>query len=96
MKVFVSIFVVVFALSSCSSVKQVQQQSASGQITSLSPELTKGKELFEQSCQKCHALPVPSAKSVEQWNTIMPVMAGKARLDDAAHIAIKNYILAMK
>ena len=58
--------------------------------------MANGKELFEQSCQKCHALPVPSAKSTEQWNTILPVMAKKARLDEASHLAIKNYILALK
>lgn len=55
--------------------------------------LAKGQTIFENSCGKCHDLPNPSDHSAQDWVGIMNSMAPKARLTDAQHEMVYDYIV---
>lgn len=53
-----------------------------------SPEQT----AFETTCAKCHKLPNPSAKTVEDWKRIVDIMQRKGKFDDTVKGQILNYL----
>lgn len=59
-------------------------------------KLAQGKVIFENSCKKCHDLPVPTAFSSVQWVGIMNSMAPKAKLNDEQHQLVYDYIVSVK
>ncbi len=58
----------------------------------LSPELAEGKNLYENSCGRCHKLYDPKKYSQEEWKPILTRMQKKAKLDDTQMASISNYI----
>ncbi|WP_264536737.1 c-type cytochrome [Flavobacterium sp. N1736] len=60
--------------------------------TELTPELAEGKNLYENSCVKCHKLYEPKKFSQEEWKPILTRMQKKAHLDDTQMASISNYI----
>ena len=61
-------------------------------VTMLTIELYKSKNLYENSCNKCHKLYSPSEFSKEEWPRILHKMQRKAKLDDPQIAGIQNYI----
>lgn len=57
--------------------------------------LTKGKELFKESCGKCHSLKKAFAHTPEDVVKIMPKMAKKAHVNATDAQLIQQYILTM-
>ena len=53
-----------------------------------SPEQT----AFETTCAKCHKLPNPSSKTVEDWKRIVDIMQRKGKFDDAVKGQIITYL----
>ena len=53
---------------------------------------TEGKTLYEAKCQKCHKLKNVDNFTAEQWNKILPNMAGKAKLESEETAKIDVYI----
>ncbi|PIF33416.1 diheme cytochrome c [Flavobacterium sp. 9] len=60
--------------------------------TTLTPELAEGKNLYENSCARCHKLYDPKKFSQEDWKPILVRMQKKAKLDDTQMTSISNYI----
>ncbi|WHF50627.1 cytochrome C [Chryseobacterium gotjawalense] len=58
--------------------------------------LAQGKVVFDNSCGKCHDLPNPTAHSAQNWVGIMNSMAPKAKLNDAQHQMVYDYIVSVK
>src|SRR5579872_2715819 len=44
-------------------------------------DLTQGKSLYEQNCQRCHDLKKPESENESEWRGIMPHMSRKAHID---------------
>lgn len=61
-------------------------------VTELTPELAEGKNLYDNSCGKCHKLYEPKKFSQEEWKPILTRMQKKAHLDDVQMASISNYI----
>lgn len=60
--------------------------------TELTPELAEGKNLYENSCARCHKLYEPAKFTKEEWQPILVRMQKKAKLDDPGMASITNYI----
>lgn len=60
--------------------------------TELAPELTEGKNMYENNCAKCHKLFEPKKFTQEEWHPILVKMQKKAKLDDVQIASITNYI----
>ena len=58
--------------------------------------LAQGKTIFENSCGKCHDLPSPTEHDAQQWVGIMNWMAPKARLNEAQHKMVYDYVTSVK
>jgi cytochrome c5 len=90
----VAVAALAVVLFSCAS-KTVAVQTAPTEVaktTVLSPELVEGKNLYENSCARCHKLYAPTAYSKENWQPILTRMQVKAHLDDVKMASISNYI----
>lgn len=57
-------------------------------------ELTKGKMLFEQNCNKCHKYHKPEEHTELEWMSIIPVMSSRAKLDQVSQSYILKYAVA--
>ncbi|MFH6992322.1 cytochrome c [Flavobacterium sp. FlaQc-48] len=60
--------------------------------TVLTPELAEGKNLYENSCARCHKLYEAKKFTQEEWKPILTRMQKKAKLDDTQMASISNYI----
>lgn len=60
--------------------------------TELTPALAEGKNLYENSCARCHKLYDPKKFSQEDWKPILVRMQKKAKVDDTQIALISNYI----
>ncbi len=58
--------------------------------------LAQGKAIFTNSCSKCHDLPNPGDHTAQEWVGIMNWMAPKAKLNDAQHQMVYDYIVSAK
>ena len=58
----------------------------------LIPELAEGKNLYENSCVRCHKSFEPKKFTQEDWKPILVKMQKKAHLDDTQMASISNYI----
>jgi len=58
----------------------------------LAPELAEGKNLYENSCARCHKLYDAKKFTQEEWKPILTRMQKKAKLDDTQMASISNYI----
>ena len=65
-----------------------------GTMTNTVESLAMGKTVYENSCAKCHDLPSPTEHSAQNWVGIMNRMAPKAKLNDAQHDLVYNYIVS--
>lgn len=88
----IAAFLAIGFLFACSP--KVTKTVATKTITT--EHLTQGKVLFENSCGKCHDLPSPTEHNAQDWVGIMNSMAPKAKLDDAQHQMVYDYIVSVK
>ena len=58
----------------------------------LTRELYESKNLYENSCNKCHNLYAPSEFTKEQWPKILKSMQKNAELSDPQIAGIQDYI----
>lgn len=88
-------------LASCASYSlitptQVDAERAKAENPDITlANLTKGKELFQASCGKCHSLKKAFAHSTDEVVKVMPKMAKKAHVNATDAQLIQQYILAM-
>ena len=65
---------------------------AETKAVALTPELAEGKNLYEDSCARCHKLYDANKFTQEEWKPILTRMQKKAKLDDTQMVSISNYI----
>lgn len=80
----------VLGLVSCTKKAIAQEETLKAE------KLAQGKVLFDNSCKKCHDLPVPTSFSSVQWVGIMNSMAPKAKLNEEQHQLVYDYIVSVK
>ncbi len=80
----------VLGLVSCTKKPIAQEEALKAE------KLAQGKVIFENSCKKCHDLPVPTSFSSVQWVGIMNSMAPKAKLNEEQHQMVYDYIVSVK
>jgi cytochrome c5 len=59
----------------------------------LNPELTEGKMLYENNCNKCHELFEPKRFTASQWSPIVYRMQKEAGISDVDREKIYNYLI---
>ena len=72
--------------------KKIETTVSTKEVATLSPEIAKGKELYENNCAKCHILYETSQFSAEEWKPIVARMRKKAHLEDLQAQLIYNYV----
>lgn len=56
------------------------------------PDLQKGKQLFANRCGRCHGLPDPVQYTEKRWETIMVLMAPKAKLSKQEQVHVTAWV----
>lgn len=79
-----------FALSSCTP----KPAAKAGTQMKTAEYLGQGKTVFDNSCGKCHDLPAPQDHTPQDWVGIMNAMAPKAKLTQAQHEMVYDYIVS--
>jgi cytochrome c5 len=74
-------------------------KSTVGTTTQAEPKYTaaqiaEGHTIYTNNCGKCHKLFQPQDKSLDKWNSILPRMIGKAKLDDQQGALVRAYVVA--
>lgn len=69
---------------------------AEGTQTDNAEKLAAGKTIYDNSCNRCHELPNPTAHSAQDWVGIMNSMAPKAKLNDEQHALVYDYVVSVK
>ena len=83
------------------------QQSDVDRVASKYPgynldSLNAGKSLFQQTCNRCHALKDPTSRNADKWSQLVPKMInrlntkeGKTVIDTAQQESILRYLTTM-
>ncbi|MDA6069618.1 c-type cytochrome [Flavobacterium sp. AC] len=87
----------VLLLVSCGTQKNASTASTvpvteTAKTVVLTPELEEGKNLYENSCARCHKLYDAKKFTEQEWKPILARMQKKAKLDDTQMASISNYI----
>jgi hypothetical protein len=61
-------------------------------LTATLDELTKGRSLYIQNCNKCHQLYSPEKHSSSEWNSIIPQMAPKTSMTSTEIELVSKYL----
>lgn len=56
------------------------------------PDLLAGKQLFTNRCGRCHGLPDPVQYTVKRWETIMVLMAPRAKLSKQEQVHVTAWV----
>jgi hypothetical protein len=73
---------------------QLVQQAQTQFPEATEQSLAQGRDLFVERCDRCHKLPDRRAVSEQEWPKILERMAKKAKLDDAQHKLVLQFILS--
>jgi len=57
-------------------------------------DLQHGYKVYVTNCSGCHYLHIPTTRSREEWEALLPEMLGKAQLDSAEKAHVRQYILS--
>jgi hypothetical protein len=58
--------------------------------------LNQGYSIFDDKCTDCHGLKKPQDFTTDEWNSIMPKMGRKAKLDSTQYALVFHYILTKR
>lgn len=72
-----------------SAVEPVVSEPSGSEMTA---DATQGKQIYQASCQRCHALKNIDDFSKEQWSRILPSMSKKAKLEPDQTAFVDAYI----
>lgn len=90
-------------LVSCKAKNLVDSKPTKAETVATSPKTTgtkrlsaemlaEGKNIFDNSCAKCHDLPNPAKYTDQKWVGIMNAMAPKAKLTAAQSELVYDYV----
>jgi hypothetical protein len=58
--------------------------------------LNQGYSIFDDKCTDCHGVKKPQDFTADEWNSIMPKMGRKAKLDSTQYALVFHYILTKR
>ena len=58
--------------------------------------LNQGYSIYDDKCTDCHRTKKPDSFTVDEWNSIMPKMGRKAKLDTTQYKLVFRYILTKR
>jgi cytochrome c5 len=76
------------------AVPPVKQNSLYPQVANVVVDTIKGKALFQNSCNRCHALPIPSLHSQKIWDGYLSSMFPRTRLSTEEAYHVRAFVLA--
>jgi len=90
------LILIVIVLAIACSPKFIEPTQADADRTNTTvADLKEGMTLYKSTCAQCHNLHLPNEKNADEWKTIVPKMAEKAKIDDATEKKILNYLVTM-
>ncbi|MDP9042331.1 MAG: hypothetical protein M3N30_10150 [Bacteroidota bacterium] len=101
------VLIFILSISACSVKLAAPMQSDVDRVTVKYPDYTlaqlnEGKALFQQTCNRCHALKNPKSRDETKWNEIVPIMVkklnkkqGREEIDNAQEEKILRYLVTM-
>lgn len=92
MKNLFALLIAVIFLASCGP----KSTAVTGPKYTSSEKLAQGKTIFDNSCNKCHALPDPKKHDAEGWIKTLSRMAPRAKLTDDQHQKVFDYLISQK
>lgn len=92
MKKLTALAFIAVAAASCTQKNVPVAETQTNQVELLA----QGKTIYENSCKRCHDLPVPTDFTSVQWVGIMNSMAPKAKLTEDQHKLVYDYVVSVK
>lgn len=91
----ISFFALLMVIMVACSPKTTEVIEVEGEAPDAFPssEVAEGSQLYNDNCGKCHKLKTVTDFTPEQWKTIVPDMAEKAKLDETQENKILQYVL---
>lgn len=89
------VIILLLILAACTTTKMYVPASTNENKRSASTlaELTQGRELYINSCKKCHGLNAPESRTPEQWTKVLESMAPKAKLTSEQKDLVYKYLV---
>jgi cytochrome c2 len=105
MKLLLSIILVTLIIISCQhksvpviterkAVPPLKQNSVYPPVANIAADTIKGKAFFQNSCSRCHALPLVSLYNQKVWDGYLSSMFPRTRLSTENAYHVRAYILA--
>ncbi len=88
------ILLLLFILISCGAALYIPDQIDANHSGISLDTLKEGRVLYVKNCAACHNLRLPERFTREEWDTIIPRMQIKAKLNDRQAGLIKKFIEA--
>ena len=85
--------IIVAAAGSLFMVSCARSNAVTGPKYTSSEKLSQGQTVFENSCNKCHALPNPEKHTDEEWINTLSRMAPRAKLTADQHQMVYDYLI---
>ena len=86
-----------FAITSCTpTMKPIENAKPmeSPKPIAENSKFAEGKNIFENSCAKCHDLPNPKDYNDDEWAPLVKAMAEKAKLNADQEELVYQYVLS--
>ncbi len=83
------------AVASIFMVSCARSNAVTGPKYTSAEKLTQGKTVFENSCNKCHALPEVTKHDDKGWMNTLSRMAPRAKLTDDQHQMVYDYLISV-
>jgi nitrate/TMAO reductase-like tetraheme cytochrome c subunit len=88
-----SFFAVAYIVLTACTPKTAEVIEMAEPVVFPSTDVAEGSKLYAENCGKCHKLKTVNKFSTEEWKTIVPRMAKKAKIDAMAENKVMQYVL---
>lgn len=102
-----SLFLLSVAFTQCATKKAAPDPGTTVSTTSVDAEkvaevkkkfteaqMQEGKTIWASSCTKCHKLFEPESRTVAKWETILPNMSMRAKLNEDQAAKVRAYVIS--
>ena len=89
-KIIATLVLLYLFLVSCA-----KSNAVTGPKYTASDQLIQGKNIFENSCNKCHKLPAVTKHDDAGWMKTLSRMAPRAKLTDDQHQLVYDYLISV-
>lgn len=92
MKIIALLFIAGTVLIACNPKNSEVIEVITEETDNTAEVISEGKDIYAQSCQKCHGLKIVEDFTREQWDNILPGMISKAKLSEEAAFKVTEYV----